>query len=115
MRIADIVFYFFMRFGDSLYPLAMVDLFSLPDQNLLSISSGTVYLCNPSQGLIIIPISSIWSVVAMIPEMVINGECHVVCTGKFSLMRHAYIELAKYLPDGFASEGEEDPEIMGSE
>ena len=50
MRIADVVFYFFMCFGDSLYPLAMVDLFSLPDQNLLSILSGTVYLCDPLQG-----------------------------------------------------------------
>ena len=111
----DVVFYFFMHFGDTLYPLTMDDLFSLPDQNLLSTSSGTVYLCDPLQGLVIIPISSIWSVVAMIPEMVINGECHVIRTGKLSLMRHVYIKLAKYLPDGFAGEGEEDSKIMGSE
>ena len=107
MRIADVMFYFFMRFGESQFPLAMVSLFSAPDEGILLASSGTVYLCDPLQGLVVIPISSVRSVVAMFPEMVINEEGKVERTGKFSLMRHAYIELAKYSPEGFANEGEE--------
>ena len=51
----------------------------------------------------------------MFPEMVINEDGKVERTGKFSLMRHAYIELAKYSPDSFANEGEEGEENMDSE
>ena len=115
MRIADIVFYFFLCFGESQYPLAMVNLFSKPDENVLLASSGMVYLCDPLQGLVVVAISSIRSVVAMFPEMVINEDGKVERTGKFSLMRHAYIELAKYSPDGFANEGEEGEESVESE
>jgi hypothetical protein len=82
----------------------MANLFSMPDGDVLSESCDTVYLCEPLQGrngLVVIPISSIRSVVAMFPEMVVNQEGHIERTGKFSLMRHAYIELAKYSADGF--------------
>ena len=112
MRIAEVLFYFFMCFGESKYPLAMVNLFLLPDESILLASSGTVYLCDPPQGLIVIPISSIWLVVAMFPEMIINKDGKVEHMGKFSLMRHAYIELAKYLPKGFAHKGEEGEDIQ---
>ena len=37
----------------------------------------------------------------MFLEMVVNQEGHIGCTGKFSLMRHAYIKLAKYSVEGF--------------
>jgi hypothetical protein len=110
MRIADVVFYFFICFGDLQHPLTLVNLFSLPDKNILLASSGAVHLCDPLQGLVVISIASIRSVVAMFPEMVINEDGKVECTGKFSLMRHAYIELAKYSPDGFANEGKEGEE-----
>ena len=50
----------------------------------------------------------------MFPEMAINEDSKVAHTGKFSLMRHAYIELAKYLPDGFANEGEESKDNVES-
>lgn len=110
MRIANIVFYFYMQFGDSRYPLAMARLFTMPDQRILLDSCDTVYLCDPwegREGLAVIPISSIRSVVAMFPEMVINAEGQIERTGKFSLMRHAYIELAKYSTDGFDEDSDD--------
>ncbi len=55
----------------------------------------------------VIPISNIWSVVAMFPEMLVNQDGHIEHTGKFLLMRHAYIELAKYLTDGFIDDEED--------
>lgn len=76
----------------------------MPDATVLSDSCDTVYLCDPlpdHEGLVVIPISHIQSVVAMFPEMVINQGGNIEHTGKFSLMRHAYIELSKYTVDGF--------------
>ena len=91
-----------MCFGNARYPLAMARLFSMPDMTILAQSCGTVHLCEhlqDSSGLVVVPISCIWTVVAMFPEMVINQEGQIEETGKFSLMRHAYIELGKYLTD----------------
>jgi len=43
----------------------------------------------------------------MFPEMLVNQDGHIEHTGKFLLMRHAYIELAKYLTDGFIDDEED--------
>ena len=51
----------------------------------------------------------------MFPETVIDEDGRVERTGKFLLMRHAYIELARYSPDGFANEGEEGEDNVESE
>ena len=105
-----------MQFGDSQYPLVMASLFSTPDKNLLKALCGTVYLCDPTDKLVVIPISSIQSTVTMFPEMVVSEDGHIEWTGKFSLMRHPYIKLTKYSTDGFgndnnkSSEGEESGE-----
>ena len=96
MRIADVQFYFCMRFGDNLHPLAMVSLFSLPDEDILSVSSHMVYLCNTLVGLAVVPITDIYSVVAMFPDMKASQDGSITTTGKFALMRHAYIELAPF-------------------
>ncbi|KAF8266302.1 hypothetical protein EI94DRAFT_1502162, partial [Lactarius quietus] len=65
--IANILYYFCMRFGDVQHPLAMVDLFSKPDEVVLSKSSGTVYLCNKHNSIAVVPITSLHLVVAMFP------------------------------------------------
>jgi hypothetical protein len=62
MRIADVQFYFYLRFGDARYPLAMVRLFSLPDEDILAESSGTVYLCDQldgPEGIVVVPVTAI--------------------------------------------------------
>jgi hypothetical protein len=97
LRIADVLYYFYMRFGDSRYPLAMVKVFSGPDEAILSSSSGTVYLCSPvegREGVVVVPITAIHSVVAMFPDMQVDSSGHISLTGKFSLMRHPYIDVA---------------------
>ena len=81
----------------------MVSLFSLPDAEVLSDSSGTVYLSDPpaaSEGLVVLPVTAIHSVVAMFPEMQVDEAGNISETGKFSLMRHAFIELAHFSEDG---------------
>ncbi|KAI9430189.1 hypothetical protein H4582DRAFT_1783209, partial [Lactarius indigo] len=68
--IGNVQFYFYIRFGEAQYPLAMVSLFSVPDAEVLLDSSGTVYLSEPGsglEGLMIIPVTAILSVVSMFP------------------------------------------------
>lgn len=99
MHIRDILFYFYICFGETQYPLAMVSLFSLPDQGVLMDSSGTVYLCEPlstSVGLVVVPVKLILSVVSMFPEMQIDMDGSITETGKFSLMRQAFLELTQF-------------------
>ena len=107
-RIANVRFYFCLRFGDVRHPLAMVSLFSVPEAEVLSDSSGTVYLCEPLaglDGLLVIPVTAILSIVSMFPDMVVTQDGHISETGKYSLMRHAYSELADM---GDASGGSND-------
>ena len=101
--IGNVQFYFYICFGKAQHPLAMVSLFSLPDTEVLSDSSGTVYLCKPlsaPEGLVVLPVTAILSVVSMFPEMRVSEDGVISETGKFSLMRHAFIELAHFSDGG---------------
>lgn len=99
IRIANVLYYFFLCFGDVRYPLAMVELFSDPDKDILSDSSGTVYLCDPQQCIALLPIMSIHSVVAMFPNMQVNPSGNISTTGKLSMMRHPYIKVMQFTGD----------------
>ena len=88
IQIANILYYFCMHFGDALYPLAMVDLFSKPDANILADLSGTVHLCDPNNGVAVVSIVLLHSVVAMFPDMQVNPLGVISVTGKFLLMQH---------------------------
>ena len=48
------------------------------------------------EGLMVVPVSAIHSVVAMFPEMRATDNREILETGKFSLMRHAFLELADF-------------------
>jgi hypothetical protein len=74
----------------------MVKLFSEPHTEVLSGSSGTVYLCNPCKRVVAISIASICLVVAMFPDMCIDQLGDISLTGNFSLMQHPYLEVAKF-------------------
>jgi hypothetical protein len=98
-RIAQVQFYFYIRFGEDRHPLAMVSLFSLPDAEVFADSSETVYLSEllpAREGLAVIPVTAIHSVVSMFPEMRVTEDGLILETGKFSLMRHAFLELAQF-------------------
>ena len=69
IQIANMLYYSCLCFEDVRYPLAMVKLFSEPDTDVLSESSGAVYLCNACKSITVISIASIHSVVAMFPKL----------------------------------------------
>jgi hypothetical protein len=109
IRIADAQFYFYIQFDDILYPLAMVTLFSPPDAVVLDQSSSAVYLCDRFDIPQVIPVTSIKTVVSMVPELQVKSDGEIVPTTKFSLLRHPFIDLAKFRGDGlFDNEDDED-------
>lgn len=58
-----------------------------------------MYLCNAldlCDGLAVIPVTDIFSVVAMIPKRVVSDIGDILLTGKYTLMTHALIELAPF-------------------
>ena len=74
-------------------------MFSLPDASILADSSGTVYLSEPlsvREGLVVISVTTIHSVVSMFPDMRATEDGRILETGKFSLMHHAFLELADF-------------------
>jgi Transposase family tnp2 len=116
VRIANVLYYFSVRFGDSRYPLAMIDLFSEPEEDILSDSSGTVYLCNEHSCVAVVSIAAIHSIVSMFPDTQVDPSGDISLTGKFSLMRHPYTEVAKFTSDRtFEDEGGEGDDLEGNE
>jgi hypothetical protein len=111
MRIANVLYYFYLQFDDMQFPLAVVKLFSFPDATLLSQSSQTVYLCDALEGqdaIKVIPIASIKSVVSMFPDLKVTHDGKLIDTQKFALLRHPFIELASYNTEGLFDEEEGD-------
>ena len=99
-HIANVQFYFYIRFGNDRHPLAMVTMFSLPDADVYRDLNETVYLSellSTRDGIVVIPVTAIHSVVSMFPETRITDDGRILETGKFSLMRHALHELAQFL------------------
>jgi hypothetical protein len=96
------------------YPLVMVKLFSKPDEELLSQSSGTVYLCDPWESLTVVPITSIHLVVAMFPDLHVDPSGDISQRGKYSLMQHPYIDIVQFTGDpmlGDEDKGDEEAEL----
>jgi hypothetical protein len=115
-HIGNVSFYFYIRFGEVQHPLAMVSLFSLPDTAVFAESSGAVYLSEPlpaPEGLVVLLVTDILSVVAMFPDMQVSEDGMISETGKFSLMRHAFIELAPFA-DGGLFDDDDDTESVSS-
>ena len=115
MRIANVSYYFYLSFDNLHYPVAVVNLFSLPDATLLTQSSQTVYLCDALEGqeaISVIPITSIKSLVSMFPDLKVTPEGGLIDTQKFALLRHPLIELAKYNTEGLFDEEDDDEMVQ---
>lgn len=100
-----------MYFSTSACDLAMLRFFSMPDEGILADSSGTVYLCDQldgPEGIVILPITSIHTVVSMFPEMEVSPTGQISLTGKFSLMHHTFIELSMFSSDGLFNKDYDD-------
>ncbi|KAJ6529004.1 hypothetical protein B0H19DRAFT_889358, partial [Mycena capillaripes] len=74
-QLAEVHFYFRAKIQGTADTLALVDLYSEPDEEFLRDSYGTVAICAHGEGkhLVVIPVKDILSVVAMVPLTIIPG------------------------------------------
>ncbi|KAH9979155.1 hypothetical protein BJV77DRAFT_926428, partial [Russula vinacea] len=68
-HVADVEYFFQLRFGDIIHSLAVVSMFSLPDEELLEKSHHAVYICHHrgTAALRVVDVDTITSVVLMVP------------------------------------------------
>jgi hypothetical protein len=67
--VGEAYFYFFVKYGDEVQGLALLSLYSPPNEHLLQHSHTTLVVCKyrGDRALIVVDIKSILSVVAMVP------------------------------------------------
>ena len=75
IRFAEVMFYFLANINEEKHALAVIKLFSPPDNGLLQASSGAVLCCDALEEYVVVKIQNILSVVAMIPHH-LNGQLH---------------------------------------
>lgn len=98
-HIADIEYFFRLRFGDAVHSLALVSMFSPPDEELLEESHNAVYICHyairGTAALKVVDVKSITSVVSMVPDYQVTAEGDIIIPeNQFSLVDAPLLKLA---------------------
>ena len=78
IRFAEVKFFFVEIFGGEPRGLALASLYSPPNENLLRLTHDTLIVCEykGEENLVVIPVQSILSVVAMVPFPCVPGDMH---------------------------------------
>jgi hypothetical protein len=95
--IGDVEYFFRLQFGDTVHSLALVSVFSPPDQELLELSHRAVYVCHHGgiDALVIVDVKAIKEVVAMVPDYEVTVEGDIVTPeNRFSLVESPFLKLA---------------------
>jgi hypothetical protein len=98
-NIADIEYFFRLRFGDVVHSLALVSMFSPPDEELLEESHRAAYICHYATGgeaaLKVVDVKSITSVVSMVPDyqVTLQGDI-IIPENQYSLVDAPLLKLA---------------------
>ncbi|KAK1234064.1 hypothetical protein PQX77_002739 [Marasmius sp. AFHP31] len=118
IRYGEVHYFFLLRFGVSIgYPLAMVSVFSEPDQDLLKRSHGTVHLCNYEghAAMMVIGVKEIKALVAMVPDFQISEEDEMVFApdNRYFLVEKPSIQGQEFCGLGDLALGQEDDDDNG--
>jgi hypothetical protein len=85
-------------FGDTIYSLALVSVFSPPDQEILELSNHAAYICHHggTDAFTVVDAKAITEVVSMVPDFQVaaNGDI-IVPENRFSLVEAPFIKLAE--------------------
>jgi len=95
--IAEVEYYFQLRFSDTVYSLALVSMFSPPDQEILELSSHAAYICHHggTEALTVVDVKAITAVVFMVPDYQVTAEGEIIIPeNRFSLVEAPFIRLA---------------------
>jgi hypothetical protein len=78
--IAEVEFFFWMWFSDTVYSLALVSLFSPPDQEILDVSSHAAYICQHggTDALTVVDVKAITAVVSMVPDYQVTADGDII-------------------------------------
>jgi len=95
--IAEVEYFFWLQFGDMVHSLALVSMFSPPDQDLLELSHRAAYICQHGgiDALTVVDVKSITAVVSMVPDYQVTVEGDIVVpNNRFSLVEAPFLKLA---------------------
>jgi hypothetical protein len=95
--IAEIEYYFQLRFDDIAHSLALVSVFSPPDQELLDISHHTTYVCHylGPDALKVVDVKAIKALVAMVPDYQVTMDGNIVIPeNRFFLVELPFLKFA---------------------
>ncbi len=95
--IAEVEFFFQLRFGDTVHTLALVSVFSPPDQEILESSNHAAYICHHggTDSLTIVDVKSITSVVSMVPDFQVTGNGDIIVPDNaFCLVEVSFTKLS---------------------
>ena len=85
-----------MLFGDIVYTLTLVSMFSPPDQEVLELSNRAAYICYHGgiDTLKVIEVKTIVAVVAMVPDYQVTVDGDIIDPGnRFSLVEAPFLKL----------------------
>jgi hypothetical protein len=109
IAVADIEYFFRLRFGDVIHSLALVSVFSPPDEDLLEESHHAAYICQYRgvAALRVVDAKAITSVVSMVPDYQVTGDGDIITPeNRYSLMDAPLLKLASLC--GTLSEDDEE-------
>jgi hypothetical protein len=95
--IADVKYFFRLRFDDTVHSLALVSMFSPPDQEVLELSQHAAYICcyEDLAGFRVMDVKAITAVVSMVPDYEVTTEGDIIIPeNRFSLVEAPFLKLA---------------------
>ena len=95
--IAEVEYFFRLRFGETVHSLALISVFSPPDQEILEMSNHAAYICHHggADALVVVDVKAITSVVSMVPDYQVTTNREIITPeNRFSLMEAPFIKLA---------------------
>jgi len=95
--IADVEYFFQLRFDDVVHSLVLVSMFSPPDQDILELSHHAAYICRHGgpDALTVVDVKTINAVVAMVPDYQVTVEGNIITPQNvFSLVESPFLKLA---------------------
>lgn len=94
--IAEVEYFFRLWFGDTVHSLALVSVFSPPDQEILKILNHAAYICHHggTDALTVVEVKAISAVVSMVPDyqVTVNGDI-IIPENRFSLVEAPFVRL----------------------
>jgi hypothetical protein len=95
--VGEVEYFFRLQFGETVHSLALVSVFSPPDQELLDLSHHAVYICHSGgmDALTVVDVKAITAVVSMVPDFQVTAEGEIIIPdNRFSLVEALFLKLA---------------------